>query len=148
MRRDAQLLLSNAQAITATADSTHVIDQGAVVDHVGVAFNIFGPESGKPRLVITIGTAPTAGTGIQAALHDCDTVNGVYSATGIGLVSAIPIAMLVAGYEMLNVLLPPGLRRFLKVVYTTTGVHTTSVGTVNAAIVVGSPTQNVVPFRA
>lgn len=149
-RRDSQLLFSNAQAITAnatTAASTNTIDQGALVDHVGTALNVFGPE-GKARLVITIGTAPTAGTGIQAELQDCATVDGTYKATGIGLNDAIPIATLVAGYEMLNVALPQGLRRFLRVLYTTTGDHSASAGTINAGIVTGSPTQNVTPYRA
>lgn len=149
--RDSQLIFSAAQVITAnatTVDSTNVIDTGAVTDHKGTALLAFGPENGNCRLVITAKVTPTAGTGLQAELHDCATVDGTYKATGIGINDAIPVATLVPGYEILNVPLPRGLRRFLKVVYTTTGNHTGSLGSVNAAIATGSTTKNQTPYRA
>lgn len=149
--RDSQLIFSDAQVITAnatTVDSTNIIDTGAVTDHVGTALNAFGPENGNERLVITAKVTPTAGTGIQAELHDCATVGGTYKATGIGLNAAIPIATLVPGYELLNVPLPRGLMRFLKIVYTTTGDHTGSLGSLNAGIMNGSTTRNQTPYRA
>jgi hypothetical protein len=151
MRRDAQLIFSDGQVITAngtTVDSTNVIDTGAVTDHKGTALLSFGPENGKERLIITAKGTPTAGTGLQAELHDCATEGGTYKPTGIGLDAAIPIATLVPGYELLNVPLPRGLMRFLKIVYTTTGNHSGSVGSVNAAIVFGSTTKNQTPYRA
>jgi len=149
--RDSQLIFSDAQVITAnatTVDSTNLVDPGAVTDHKGTALNAFGPENGNSRLVITMEVLPTAGTGLQAELYDCATVGGTYKATGIGLNAAIPIATLVPGYELLNVPLPRGLMRFLKIVYTTTGNHTGSVGAVNAEIKTGSTTVNQTPYRA
>mgnify|MGYP001391946105 CR=1 FL=1 len=54
---DSQLIFSDAQAITAnatTADSTNVIDQGALLDHTGTALNAFAfyasATGGTPRI--------------------------------------------------------------------------------------------------
>jgi len=150
-RRDSQLLFSDAQAITANATtvvSESVVDLGAQYDHTGTILAQFGPEGG-PRLVVTIDTKPTAGTALYLELQDCATADGTYKPTGIGIDSAnaIPIATLVAGYEIINVPLPHSLRRFLTVLYTTTGDHSASVGTVNAGIQMGAPTQNTAPVR-
>lgn len=148
---DAELEFSDAQAITAnatTANSTNLIDQGALTDWKGTALNEFGQENGNMFLVVEVETAPTAGTGIQVELHDCATESGTYKATGIGVNDAIPIATLVAGYRVLSVPLPAGLRRYLKLVYTTTGDHTASAGTVNAYLTRVPTTQNVAPYRA
>ena len=129
---DYKHIFSDAQAITAnatTVDSTNVVDQGALVDERGNALNQYGPENGKMILHVSIGVKPTAGTGIQCELHDCATEGGTYKPTGIGVNAAIPIATLVVGYSLLKVALPPGLMRFLKIVYTTTGDHGASAGT-------------------
>ena len=144
-------VFSDAQAITAnatTANSTNIVDLGALVDDRGTALLQFGPEAGRVNLVVSIGTAPSAGTGIQCELHDCATEGGTYKATGIGVNDAIPNATLVAGYIMLKVPLMAGLRRFLKVVFTTTGNHTGSAGTVNARLEFGSMSVNATPYRA
>lgn len=149
--RDAQLIFSSAQVITAnatTADSTNVVDTGVLYDHTGTAQLANGPENGNVRLVITAVVTPTAGTGIQAELHDCATEGGTYKPTGIGLNAAIPNATLVPGYELINVPLPRGLMRYLKVVYTTTGNHTGSLGSLNAELITGSTTRNQTPYRA
>ncbi len=148
---DAELEFSDAQAITANATtvvSTNLIDTGALVDWKGTAKNEFGQANGQMFLIVEIETAPTAGTGIQVELTDCATEGGTYKATGIGLNDAIPIATLVAGYRMLNVPLMPGLRRYLKLLYTTTGDHSASVGTVNAYLSRVPTSQNVAPYRA
>lgn len=149
--QDSQLIFSDAQSIVAnatTADSTNVVDQGALLDHLGAALSAFGPENGDIRLIISVDTAPSAGTGIQVELHDCATEGGTYKPTGIGVNAAIPNATLVAGYEILNVPLPKGLMRFLKVVYTTTGNHTGSAGKINAYLSTGKVSQNQTPYRA
>jgi len=149
--QDSQLIFSDEQAITANATtvaSTNVIDLGSLLDHKGTALLSDGPENADMRLVISVAVAPTAGTGIQAELQDCDTEGGTYKATGIGLNDAIPIATLVLGYEMLNVPLPRGLQRYLRTLYTTTGNHGASAGKVNAALVNGATTRNQTPYRA
>lgn len=148
---DQNLIFSDAQNIVAnatTADSTNVIDLGALVDHRGTALNTFGPENGRLWLHVSIGTAPDAGTGIQCELQDCATEGGTYKNTGIGLNDAIPNATLVAGYTMLKVPLPPGLMRYLKILYTTTGNHTGSAGKINARLEYGSQSEDVAPYRA
>lgn len=148
---DAKQVFSAAQSIVAnatTVDSTNVVDLGALTDDRGTAKSQFGPKGGKINLVVTVATAPDAGTGIQCELHDCATEGGTYKPTGIGVNAAIPIATLVAGYTMLNVPLMAPLMRYLKVVYTTTGNHTGSVGTINAGLVFGAMSENTVPYRA
>ena len=151
--RDSQLLLSDAQIIVANATtvaSINVIDLGLVYDHKGVALLSFGPEHGNDRLIVTVGIAPTAGTALYLELQDCATVDGTYKPTGIGIdaANAIPIATLVVGYEILNVPLPRGLREFLRILYTTIGNWTGSVGTFYAGIFPGSTTKNQTPYRA
>jgi hypothetical protein len=151
--RDAQLLFSDGQSITAnatTVDSTNIVDLGVTYDHVGSVNLASGPEGGRDRLIVTVKAQPTAGTGLYFELYDCATEGGSYTPTGIGIdaANAIPIATLVPGYEMLNVPLPRGLKRFLKLIYTTTGNHTGSAGTVNAGIMPGVTTRNQTPYRA
>jgi len=150
--RDAQLIFSDGQVITAnatTVDSTNTVDLGIMYDHKGTAVLSHGPENGNDRLVVTQKVAPTAGTALYLELQDCATVGGTYKPTGIGIdaANAIAIATLVPGYELLNVPLPRGLREFLKIVYTTTGDHSGSVGSVNASIQRGSTTKNQTPER-
>jgi hypothetical protein len=150
--RDDQLILSDAQVIVAnatTVDSTNVCDLGIMYDHTGVAVLSHGPENGNDRLIVTCEVTPTAGTALYLELHDCATYDGTYKPTGIGIDSAnaIPIATLVPGYELLNVPLPRGLREFVKIVYTTTGNHTGSVGAFSAYIANGVTTRNQAPLR-
>ena len=141
---DAQSIVLNAT----TGYSTNLVDFGALVTDRGVALNQYGPESHKMMLHVSVAVAPTAGTGIQCELVDCATEGGTYKPTGIGLNDAIPNATLVAGYSMLKVALPATLMRFLKILYTTTGDHTTSAGTVNARLEYGSQSDDVTPYRA
>lgn len=148
---DAKGVFSEGQSIVAnatTVDSTNVVDLGALVDDRGTALVQFGPHSGRISLVVSVAVAPSIGTGIQCELHDCATEGGTYKATGIGVNAAIPNATLVAGYTMLAAPLMPGLMRYLKVVYTTTGNHTGSTGAVNARLEFGTMSENVIPYRA
>ncbi len=146
---DARLVFSEGQAITANAANviSTVLDQGALVDDRGVALAQFGPHSGQINLIVSIRNAPTAGVGILCELHD-SADGATFHATGIGVHTAIPNAILVAGYTMLHVPLMPGLRRYLRMVYTTTGNHAGSAGTINARLELGSMSENVAPFRA
>lgn len=151
--RDSQLIFSDGQVITANATtvaSTNTVDLGVMYDHKGTALLSHGPENGNDRLVITVGIKPTAGTALYLDLEDCATVDGTYKPTGIGVdvANAIPIATLVVGYEILNVPLPRGLKEFLRILFTTTGDWSASVGTFNAAIVPGNTTRNQTPYRA
>lgn len=142
---DAQVIVANATTVV----STNVVDLGALVDHRGTAKNQFGPENAKLWLVVTCGIAPTAGTALYLELEDCATVGGTYKPTGIGIDSAnaIPIATLVPGYPLLKVPLPPALREFINIKYTTTGNWTGSVGTFNARLEYGTMADDVTPHR-
>lgn len=148
---DKNNVFSDAQAITANATtvaSTDLIDLGALLGDRGAALNQYGPENGKLCLHVSVSVAPTAGTGIQCELQDCATADGTYKNTGIGVDAAIPNATLVAGYSILKVPLMPALRRFIRILYTTTGDHTTSAGKVNSRLEYGSNSDDVVPYRA
>lgn len=152
MGQDSQLIFSDEQIIVANATtvaSTNVVDLGAVYDHKGTILKAFGPEHGRDRLIVSIGVQPTAGTAIYLELQDCATVDGTYKPVGIGIDSAnaIPIATLVVGYEILNIPLPRGLREFLRILYTTTGNWTGSVGTFNARIESGATSKDQTPYR-
>lgn len=151
--RDKELIFSDGQVITANAtsvDSTDLVDTGVLYDHKNVALLSNGPENGDVRLVVSCEVTPTAGTGLYLELQDCATEGGAYKPTGIGIdaANAIPNATMVPGYELLNVPLPRGLMRYLKVVYTTTGNHTGSLGAFNAQLVNGTTTRNQTPYRA
>lgn len=151
--QDSQLIFSDGQVIVAnatTVDSTNVIDTGSLLDHTGTGLLSNGPENGDCRLVVTCEVTPTAGTALYFELQDCATEGGTYKPTGIGVDSAnaFPIATLVPGYELINVPLPRSLMRYLKIVYTTTGNHTGSLGAFNASIVTGATTRNQTPYRA
>ncbi len=151
--RDSQLLFSDAQVITANATSVasiNTVDLGIMYDHKGTAVLSHGPENGNDRLIVICEVAPTAGTALYLELQDCATVDGTYKPTGIGIdaANAIPIATLVPGYELLNVPLPRGLREFLRILYTTTGNWTGSVGAFSAFIAPGQTTRNQTPYRA
>lgn len=148
---DKNTIFSNGQSIVAnatTVTSTNLIDLGAQTDDRGVALNSFGVVNGKIWLNVSVGVQPTQGTGIQVELTDCDTEGGTYKATGIGVNAAIPNATLTDGYTILSVPLPQNVRRYLKMLYTTTGNHTGSAGTINANLSYGTQSENVAPYRA
>lgn len=150
---DAELIFSDGQVITANATtvaSTNVIDQGALTDFKATALAQFGPENGKIWVVVSMAILPDQGTGLYLDLEDCATEGGTYTPTGIGVdvANAIPIATLVAGYTLLAVPLPPRLKRFLRILYTTTGDHTSSVGAVDARLQAGQQSDGTIPYRA
>lgn len=142
---DAQVIVANATSVV----STNVIDLGALVGDRGVALNRFGPENASVWLVVSVGIQPTAGTALYLELQDCATAGGTYKNTGIGIdvANAMPLATLIPGYPMLKIPLPPSLRQFLQINYTTTGNWTGSVGTFNARLQYGTQSDDVTPFR-
>jgi len=115
---DAKLMFSEGQSVTADAASTNAIDLGALVDDRGVALSEFGPENGKLRLVVTLPTVTTkTGTSIKFSLQD-SADDSAYADTEIAR-TVLPAAM-VAGAEMLNIALPPGLKRYIRMYYDVT----------------------------
>lgn len=117
---DALLEMSDAQAVTATAISTNVIDLGPVTDNVlrdvGTGEDVYW--------VLSVGTTFTGLTSLQAALVSDSTVNLATSPTSHVLTAAIPLASLVAGYTY-AVKLPAGsYERYLGTQFTVVGAGT------------------------
>lgn len=120
---DQNNVLSDAQALTATAASTKSIDTLAALRDIG---------GGEPiELVVLVKTALLASGGaanLTVALQD-SADNSSFATVVSG--PAVAKASLVAGYELLRVRLPAGLRRYIQVLYTADTNDFTS-GTVDA----------------
>ena len=125
---DQQLLLSDKQAITASAVSTHTIDLTQARDP--------GPGDSL-ELVIRVNTALTGGTSVQFAYVTSASAD-LSSPNVIAQTPAIPAASLTAGSEWLRVQVPAlsldaQRQRYLGVQYTVAG--TFAAGTVTAGLV-------------
>ena len=107
---DKQLMLSEAQAITVTAVSTNVIDLSQVRD-IG---------NGEPlELIIAVKQTFTAG-GAATLTIDLQTDDNVGFASPVVLAStgALALAALTAGVMLLQIKIPLGVERFLRLNYT------------------------------
>lgn len=107
---DQNLVLSDAQAITAAAASTKSIDCATALRDIG---------GGEPvELVIQVSTTVLASGGASNGTFELqDSSDNSSFAKVLGTV-AIAKASLVAGFEVLRVRLPYGLRRYIQVYYT------------------------------
>jgi len=120
--KDNNLVLSSAQAVTATVVSTNIIDQLAP----GAAY---GTECWVRFLIRTgFGGTGTVQFELQSATDAAFT-----TPVSMFLTAAIAVATLVAGYIPARVKLPLGELRYLRANYTTSGSPTT--GTIDADIV-------------
>jgi hypothetical protein len=120
---DAFLQFSNAQAVTTTGAATNILDTLAVGQIL---------EKGA-WLRVAVQTAFVTGTDLQVQLQTSP--NSDFSTTATTLVqsAAIPVATLVAGYEMLVCKIPKNVKRYLRVYYVHTGAAHTA-GNVDAHI--------------
>lgn len=129
---DKQNIFSDGQAITATADSTNIIDLGSTRMGEGepIPLNIQVEESF---------TAAGAATLTVSVL--CDDNEAFSSAQTLYTSPAIGKATLVKGYRLPGFsTLPIGTERYIKLVYTVaTGPMTT--GKINAALVLAQQTN-------
>lgn len=117
---DALLEMSDAQAVTATAISTNVIDLGPVTDNVlrdvGTGEEVYW--------VLSVGTAFTGLTSLQASLVTDSVVGLATSPTTHVATAAIPLASLTAGF-IYAVKLPAGsYERYMGTSYTVVGTGT------------------------
>lgn len=126
---DAKLLMSNAQAITATAASTDIIDRGDTKD-VG--------RAGDIPLVIQVVEAFNTLTSLTIDLQTDD--NSSFSTPRSLFQVVVPLADLKLGYQAPVIILPQKTERFLRLNYTVTGTAPT-LGKVTAGIVAGVQTN-------
>lgn len=117
---DAGLLLSDAQAVTATAASTNVIDLSAVAPNLG--------RGGEQIYVQVVCNTTTDSSGDAAVLavtleHSAD--NSSFVQTGIG-VTGLAQTSVTAGDILLTAALPPTLKRYVRVYYTVSTANYTA----------------------
>lgn len=127
MYLDKQNQFSAAQAITATAVSTNIIDLGDAKDHA---------PGHKLPLNAKVVTTFASNTSLTVALQTDDNTS-FSSATVVSQTGAVPVATLVAGYDFTIGVPFEGLERYIRLNYTIGGSNATA-GAVTAGIVVNN----------
>lgn len=122
---DQNLVLSDAQAITATAASTNTIDLSVARD--------VGPGYELP-LLIQVGEAFNNLTSLTVEVQTDD--NTSFSSPRSLASQTIPLASLTVGAKSAIQKVPVGTERYVRLNYTVTGTAPTT-GKVTAAIIVG-----------
>lgn len=132
---DATTLLSNAQAITATAVSTNVIDLGPIA--TGLTRDV-GKGMETPFLIQVTEAFTAAGAATLTITLETDDNSGFSSATTVWTSPAIPKASLVAGYVIIPEYIPRGVNeRYFRLNYTVaTGPMTA--GKITAGVTMGN----------
>jgi hypothetical protein len=120
---DRTLLLSDKQAITATAASTNIIDLGAVGTAFGHAAPLkrdLGLNQCIPFLIQATETFTAAGAATLTVALQADDDEAFGSPTTVWTSAAIPVASLVAGYQIgLVNYIPKGItERYFRLNYT------------------------------
>ncbi|HGV3510059.1 TPA: Bbp16 family capsid cement protein [Raoultella ornithinolytica] len=129
MLLDQQALFSAAQAITATAASTNVIDTGSNKD-IG--------KYGDIPLLIQVVEAFNNLTSLTVTVQTDD--NSAFSSAADVLTMTIPLASLVLGYKSPVITLSMKMERYIRLNYTVTGTAPTT-GKVTAGITGGVQTN-------
>lgn len=129
MLLDQQALFSAAQAITATAASTNVIDTGSNKD--------VGKNGDIPLLIQVVESFNTL-TSLTVTVQTDD--NSAFSSATDILSLTIPLSSLVQGYKSPVITLPMKLERYIRLNYTVTGTAPTA-GKVTAGITGGVQTN-------
>ncbi|HFN0836290.1 TPA: Bbp16 family capsid cement protein [Klebsiella pneumoniae] len=129
MLLDQQALFSAAQAITATAASTNVIDTGSNKDvgkygDIPLLIQVVEGFNNLTRLTVTVQTDD----------------NSAFSSAADVLSMTIPLASLVLGYKSPVITLPMKMERYIRLNYTVTGTAPTT-GKVTAGITGGVQTN-------
>lgn len=147
MIKDATLLFSDAQAITATAGSTNTIDLGAMGTVFGAAAALTSDRFKSAhvpilvQVVTTFDTAAEDGTlKIDIELDSTDTFTPDKTIT----LGTFTEAELVAGFQIPWTLLPQGINlRYARLKYTVAGAGNFTAGAITAGIVAGVQTNGV-----
>lgn len=136
---DSTLLLSNAQAITADAASTNIIDLGAPGKVYGAGANLIRDVGkGKPiPLLVQVVEAFATLTSLTISLQvdDADTFG---SPKTVWTSPAIPVAELIAGKVVVPEYIPRGTNeRYMRLYYDVTGSNATA-GKITAGVTMGN----------
>ncbi len=130
---DTQLLFSDAQAVTADANSTNVIDISAALRDLG--------RGGHFRVRVQVDTVmDSAGEGatlIVKLVESADAALG--TPTTLYATAAIAEATLVAGYVIFDILLPKTSLQYLGIQYDR-GVEDFTTGNISAFLLLDTPT--------
>lgn len=136
---DRFLQVSAAQAVTASAASTDVIDAGAT-KNASIGRDI---GAGTPLVMeFDVLTAPTAAGAATVTFSVQDSADNS-SFADVVTTKAVPIAELTAGKQVF-LPLPPGLRRYVRAYYTI-GTGPLTAGAFNAQVVDGANFQRAYP---
>ena len=107
---DSQNLFSDLQAVTVTANSTNLLDTGATRDLLA-GEGLF--------LVVQVSTAFTAGGAATLVVTlETDDNSSFSSATTLFTSAAIPVAALTLGARPVQIRVPRGAERYLRLTYT------------------------------
>lgn len=141
---DKSLLFSDAQAITADAASTDIVDllaTGQVYGHAAALVKDVGKGNCLP-IHIQVVEAFNNLTSLRVVIQSC-AVEGFGSNVQDEIEQVIPLAGLTLGRTIAINCIPPGTdRRYLRVFYDITGTAPT-LGKITAGIVAGSQTNGV-----
>lgn len=109
---DTNLEFSDGQAVTATANSTNIVDFGDAGDR--------GPGAGDFAVVFQVDTttASAGSTTCTITLHTDSDVGFGTNTEILEIGNAVPKATLVAGYKIQKRLPVSGIQRYLRVTYT------------------------------
>lgn len=107
---DKETLFSNAQALTATAASTNILDLGAANRDIGKA-NI--------RFRVQVGTTfQSTGSSTCTIALQTDSTSAFSGAVTLFQSAAIPKASMTAGAVLVDIMVPRGTKRWVRVYYT------------------------------
>lgn len=132
MIQDKKLMFSDSQAITATADSTNILDLGAHGDDIQRELTLFVQfrgtveSNGDSTLVITLNTDDA----LNAGGTDLAADNTLWTSASIAKTALTDGAMLV------KMPLPPGIQRYLRLTYTV-GTANLTAGAIDAGLIWG-----------
>lgn len=133
---DKQNTFSDAQAVTASAASTNIIDLGNDDAYVQ-ALN----EKGEIEILCNVDTVFATGDSLKVSIQTDDDV-AFGSPTTIHETAAVATASLVAGYNFKIKGLPPINEQYIRLYYTVAGSNFTT-GKINAGLVLDRQTNGV-----
>lgn len=107
---DQNLVMSDAQAVTATASSTKSIDCATALRNLG--------SGERVELIVAVHTTTAASGGASNVTFSLDDSADNSTFAVVAQSPAIAKGTLVAGYEAFRIALPATLRRYIQVTYT------------------------------